>query len=153
MATRACQKCGGHGFHGEYSQPKSQQTCIACGGRGTETFFRVRFAKPKPNPKPAHEWYEMVGSSPEDAAMSFHARRDDYGYRHVCRDEDGGWQVVRFALVEVEGHGLLITRMWESMIYRESELKDGPGLEHIARQLKWTQDPKGLLESGWTGEE
>lgn len=142
---KACQTCGGHGFHGEHSRPSEQTTCPKCDGRGAIGYFRCRITKPKARPE--RPWQDVENySTPMDAAMELHHQNSEVGYRHVVQTKGGGFKVYLFAEVEVEGFGPFITWLSVSQIWRESELGKGPGLEYIERQLKMEGKLEKLIE-------
>jgi hypothetical protein len=95
-------------------------------------------------------WRDIQAESPENAANDFHSYyfaslrqlQYDQGSPHVC-----------FVLVEVEGHGELISRMYYSGIYRRGGIRNQTTISDIAKKLGYEGKPEELLESGWDCEE
>jgi hypothetical protein len=115
--------------------------------------FRCRTVKPE-----VSEWGEIMADSPEDAANSYHLRESDSlkNFRYWASTGPNAGHIVLFALVEVEGHETLISRVFSHGIHRRGGVKSNtPTLADIARELGWTGPPEELLDEddGWTGVE
>lgn len=112
--------------------------------------YRCRFVKPA-----LSEW-KTIKSEEADwrfVALEFHDRSSSTGIHHVIRHPDERREDVRFALIEVEGHEAVVTRMFSKGICRRGGIRnDGPGLPAIAQQFGWTHPPEELLGTDWEGE-
>lgn len=103
-------------------------------------------------------WRSIEAKTPEDAAQEYH---DKYPHsnpllHHVVRPTETTRYIVKFARVEVEGHGEMISRWFHYGLWRKGGVsfhQDKNSIEDTARLLKWDRDPKELLEEGWDGEE
>lgn len=116
------------------------------------TIFMCRFAKPQ------KDWpfKAIEADSWEAAALEFHNQNPCEGYKHVIyKDEGRSREEVHFALVEVEGHEPIVTRIFSTGIWRKGnpKLSTNPTLEEIAKKLGWTHDPQELLGDDWDLEE
>lgn len=106
------------------------------------------------------QWKEVEAESPEAAANSFHYGLDLDGIRLPLRDAGGEWRPgdsVSLAVVEVEGHEPVISRVFKAGIVRRGGVKPkGPSfdqrLAEVAALLGWTKDPRELIAPGWEGE-
>lgn len=118
--------------------------------------FRCRMVRPKQGP-----WREVEGDSPEDAASTFHALHTEGSCMTTRNTESGsGFEKVHFARVEVEDHGELIVRTFESGIWRRggvsgrATLTPEQVLERIAKTIGYEEDPANLLsDDDWEGAE
>lgn len=113
--------------------------------------YRVRFLLPKPG-----EWRDVEAKSVEDAIGVFHVDQPDSESLKFQHDKpEGGRELVFFALVEVEGHEPLVSRVFQTGIWRSGGVRRHQGLTlaDIARALGYTHPPETLLEDGWDGEE
>jgi hypothetical protein len=116
--------------------------------------YRCRTTKPA-----LSEWREVEASSPEQAANDFHERELFFveSVRLLQDQKDGGIHCIIFALIEVEGHGERLSRIYSYGIFRGG----GVGrirslderLKEVAQQVGWEKDPWLLIEPGWEGEE
>lgn len=61
---------------------------------------------------------------------------------------------VLFATLEVEGHGLFTSRIYQSGIGRRGGVKRRAemSLADVAKAIGWERDPAELMESGWDSE-
>ena len=115
--------------------------------------FKCRTVKPRES-----RWFNITAESPEAAANDFHT-----AYSHeveslrlrMARGE--GHYYINFALVEVEGHGEMLSRFYHYGIWRRGmtrpELPLKTRLADIAQKLGWEHDPQELIAEGWDGEE
>lgn len=100
-------------------------------------------------------WVEIAADDPEQAAMEYFFQHDLVRIVHV-RTIEGKRESVLFALVEVEGHGEWIARVFRRDLWRKGGVKlrrQTITIEDVARQLGWTGDPEELLSSGWPYED
>lgn len=112
--------------------------------------------------KPAEsKWYEIEAASPEQAANDYHTR-DLHCLASASwemKNDDGGKYYIMFALVEVEGHGEWVSRVYKYGIYRKGGVKrpdyrtHEQKLKDLATAIGWEKDPAILIEDGWEGEE
>ena len=112
--------------------------------------YKCRTTKP-------HEssWHELGAAHPTEAAMTFFAEYEWMLQVSRIHIPDGeGWIEVNFALVEVEGHGEFIARMYHSKIYRKGGVKVGSPktIKDVALDMGWRGNPEELLEPGWDEE-
>jgi hypothetical protein len=101
------------------------------------------------------DWADIETDSPEQAAMEFHAERDYNSVVYVRETENGGRERVLFALIEIEGHGERVSRVFHRAIWRKGGVRPTRPvtIEDVARKLGWTKDPQELLAEGWDLEE
>ena len=109
------------------------------------TTYRCRMTVPR-----VTNWTDVTADSPELAANEFHSWSE--GTLWYVPDPDRPAARVYFALVEVEGHGVWVSRLYRSGILRVGAARRMPTLDEIAKQLGWTHPPEGLLSPGWDGE-
>lgn len=112
--------------------------------------FRCRTLRPE-----LSEWFEIEEETADRAANEFHVQKSDYfkNLSYWMPTEDGGQEVIHFAMIEVEGHKPVISRYYYRGIYRKGGVRPNqPTLVQIAEQLHWKADPKELIEP-WEGEE
>ena len=116
--------------------------------------YRCRFVTFRVGP-----WVTLEFEGDADAvANEFHAAEDP-GHGLLAsvdtEDSEGGPYTVRFALVEVEGNGVLFSRLYHYGLYRRGGVRHKAALQRrlasIAKTLGWTKDPMALLER-WHGE-
>lgn len=109
--------------------------------------YRCRTTKPK-----ASEWFDIEAESPELAANSFHSDYDALidSVTYTPNPELPG-AFVYFAVVEVEGHGTWVSRVFLSRILRRggAQRKPPPTIKHVALLLGYKHNPRTLLEDGW----
>ncbi|HET9063716.1 MAG TPA: hypothetical protein VFO62_10545 [Candidatus Binatia bacterium] len=119
--------------------------------------YRCRFVIPG-----VSDWHEVSADSPEEAANEFHSwyvpeGRGAYASLRYYPDDTRPAYTVMFARVEVEDHGVLISRMYWTGITRRGGVRSKHWVTHlddIAARLGWTHPPEELLASdGWQGEE
>lgn len=113
--------------------------------------FKVRFVVPAKEHNP---WVDVPADSVEDAIQEFHYQRDRDGLCIVHEFEPGRKHIISFARIEVEGFEAMISRIYNSPIWRKGGVKPrGPTfkerLAEIARKLDWKDPPEALLEEGW----
>lgn len=117
--------------------------------------YRCRFVTFRVGP-----WVSVEFDGDSDAvANEFHATVDPmHGLLADVDTEDseGGPYTVRFALVEVEGNGVLFSRLFHYGLYRRGGVHHKAALQRslasIAKTLGWTMDPMAMLER-WKGED
>ncbi len=109
--------------------------------------FRCRTVKPKQS-----HWKEVSADSFPEAAEAFFFQGCDHGLEVVSVKSPIG-EIVKFALVEVEGHGELVARVFHHGIWRRGVPRPYPTLKQVAAILGWEHDPEELLGSGWDCEE
>ncbi len=120
------------------------------------TLYNCRTVRPEES-----AWFGVQASSPEEAANSFHTENlhSFKNFVFVETSGDGGKHIVHFALVEVEGHGEMVSRAYSYGIWRRGGVRskvgktDAEKLEEIADKLGWLWPPADLLKSDWLGEE
>lgn len=120
-------------------------------GNLTMMIYRCRTTKPK-----VSEWFDIEAESPELAANAFHSdHNDELESLAFYPDPDMMGKSVRFVCIEVEGHEIMVSRLFVSEIARRGGAlrKTLPTLEEIAKRLDYQHDPGTLLEEGWEGEE
>lgn len=112
--------------------------------------FRARIIKPR-----ATEWLNFGVDTPEDAAQALHDRNGRSCSAVYVPDADMPASEVWFALVEVEGHGEFVSRIYRNGIGRRGGVrrKAPATLADIAREVGWTKDPAELVALGWYGEQ
>jgi hypothetical protein len=113
--------------------------------------YRCRTTVPKRSP-----WKEIEAETPLEALQEFHAREVPSGYAGFCHrvEEDGRMHKVYFALIEVEGHEPVISRIYQYGIWRKGAVRSAPPtLREIAKALGWAHPPSELLDEDWEGEE
>ncbi len=111
--------------------------------------FRCRAIKPKQT-----LWSTIGEETVEDAVATFQCLCDPPFVEFVIDRGGGATERLRVVAVEVEGHGVFFSRMFESGIWRKGGVQPPVGsLVEKARALGWTGDPKELVEDGWPGEE
>jgi len=106
-------------------------------------------------------WTDVEAKSPEHAAGDYHASRsNDRSFSlRLTREQDGGFETVLFASIEVDGHGQYVSRLFHRGINRRGGVRSArtltisEQLATIARELGWTKAPEELLADGWDGEE
>lgn len=112
--------------------------------------FRCRTTVPT-----VSEWREVNGVDPNDAAQEYHARFDGNvpSLRYRIEDDGGKVSYALFALVEVEGHGSVVSRLFSHGIFRVGKVRNSLTLRDIAQHLGYEHDPGTLISSeGWEGE-
>lgn len=115
--------------------------------------YRCRTVAPRQT-----SWCDVEASSPEDAAQTHHDRRLRSDSIVYVPDEKEAGNRVYFALVEVEGHGEMVSRIFTSEILRRGGVKSKcqpvtlSPLTGVAQALGWGRDPQELVASGWDGE-
>lgn len=112
--------------------------------------FRARTLQPS-----VSEWRNVEAESPELAANEFHHAADPgiKSFTH-CVTEGEKSTLVKFALIEVEGHEPVVSRLFEQRIWRRAGVrKQDLTLQDIARRLGWSHPAADLLADGWDGEE
>jgi hypothetical protein len=115
--------------------------------------YKCRTTKPRES-----RWFEIEAESPEAAANDFHS---DYLHEveslRLRMEKGSGHYFINFALVEVEGHGEMVSRVYHYGIWRRGAKRPEPPLKkrltEIAQKLGWKRDPKELIVEGWDGEE
>ena len=117
--------------------------------------FRCRTVKPK-----VSEWREVEAESFDLAANEFHSKYQLYfdNLKLKMETEDKKIYFIHFVLVEVEGHGEMVSRIFEHGIWRRGGVKGvvvpfKTRLKDIAEKLGWTHEPEELVAEGWAGEE
>ena len=115
--------------------------------------YRCRVLKPEES-----EWFRILAHTPEEAANGVHGRESGHRIKSIpysVDDEQNGHYKVLFALIEVEGYGSFVSRIYSYGIWRKGGVKPWPPqkLETIAKALEWEHPPEALLEPGWAGEE
>ena len=105
--------------------------------------YKCRTTKPTES-----KWYEVEASSPELAANEFHNERilSVKSLVHVMEDSSGRY-LVKFVLVEVEGHGERVSRIFEYGIWRKGGVKTDyrtpeQKLKELADALGYTKPPE-----------
>lgn len=112
--------------------------------------YRCRTVAPRQT-----SWCDVEALSPEDAAQTHHDRRLRSDSIVYVPDEKKAGSRVYFALVEVEGHGEMVSRIFTSEILRRGGVKSNRPpvtLADVAQALGWGRDPQELVASGWDGE-
>lgn len=114
------------------------------------TVFRVRLVRPNQS-----LWREVEADTFADAANQFHYDLPETESIIYRWEREGGTEFVGFALVEVEGHGELVSRWFRTGIFRKGGVRRLPPitLKDIADRLGYTHPPETLLDDGWEGEE
>ena len=117
--------------------------------------YKCRTIKPK-----LTEWREVEAESPEVAANEFHAKYQLYfdNLKLKIETKDKGMYLVHFVVVEIEGHGEQVSRIFEYGIWRAGGVKKPEvplktRLKELAEKLGWTHEPEELVAEGWEGEE
>jgi hypothetical protein len=112
--------------------------------------FKCRSTKPT-----VSDWKEIEAESHTEAGNEFHFRNDGIKHYHWAVESDGTRYTVDFLMIEVEGFGEFISRVFNYGIWRKGGVKrrNAPTLKDIADALGWTKNPQALLEEGWDGEE
>jgi len=113
--------------------------------------YRCRTTKPNES-----KWFEVEAESPEEVANSFHAEYDKLVESVVYYpDPEMLGSSVRFALIEVEGHGTWISRLFVSKIVRRGGIRQKPllTLAQVAMKLGFKHPPEELMQKGWEQEE
>jgi hypothetical protein len=91
-----------------------------------------------------------------EAANTFHEQELEVvrGFRFRNPLGDGRFETVVFALVEVDGHGQGISRVYLQGIRRKGGVQplSFPTLQEVAERLGWRGSPDELL-TPWPGEE
>jgi hypothetical protein len=96
-----------------------------------------------------------VGASWQEAANTFHELEGVRGFRFTIPQGSGGHrETVVFALVEVDGYGQGISRVYLQGITRKGGIQavSPPTLQEVAERLGWKRSPDELL-TPWAGEE
>jgi hypothetical protein len=111
--------------------------------------FRCRVIKPR-----VSEWKDVESDCKENAVQDFFCPiSDEYGHRFRHELPDNRREIIHFGLIEVEGHGELLTRTFSSGIWRQGGVKPHhERIEDVAKIIGWEHDPKELLEE-WDNEE
>lgn len=114
--------------------------------------YRCRTIKPA-----VSSWRLVKGSSPEDAAQTFHLNVPHIPaccYRNEL--DGGGVEKIYFSVVEIDGAPPVFVRTYHRGITRRGGIKLSPRredtLEGIAEILGWKRDPVELL-APWDLEE
>lgn len=115
--------------------------------------FRVRFLKPN-----LYEWQEVEAETSGQAAHNFHYNHPRHlGFSYVEAPTKTTRHTIYFALVEVEGHGEFVSRVYHYGLWRKGGVEDprrgSKELLRIASELGWGRDPQELLAEGWEEEE
>jgi hypothetical protein len=111
--------------------------------------YRCRMVQPS-----VEEWGEVEADSPPLAANEYHLNLNHAGFDLRRVFPDGRIERVHLALIEVEGHGPFISRLFSTGIFRKGGVHPTETeLAAVANKLGWTGPPKELLEDGWDGEE
>lgn len=101
-------------------------------------------------------WYEVEAPTWQEAANTFHERELDTvrGFRFSFPKGEGRSETVVFALVEVDGVGQGISRVYLQGIRRKGGVRplSFPTLREVAERLGWKGSPDDLL-TPWPGEE
>ncbi len=112
------------------------------------TAYRCRSLVPT-----ASEWVEVEGAWDGDAANLYHMKVNlEVPSLRYCHQVDGKTTYIEFMLVEVEGHGEHVSRVFSHGIFRKGGVKLGLSLREIASRLGYENDPETLVEEGWEGE-
>lgn len=115
--------------------------------------LRCRIVAPKTS-----EWRDIEAVSVADAVQKtqeyFGSR---YGVSYVPDKKERG-ATVEFCLIEVEGHGEFVSRLFRSSILRKGGVVPrhyrDVTLEDVATVLGWKRPPEDLLSSHcWEGEQ
>lgn len=97
----------------------------------------------------------MSDESMMDAIQDYHAKYESSSTGMRVPVKEGGHEEVYWLNVEVEGHGMFISRIYRRKIYRaggvKSPYKKPKTIEDVARELDWKHNPSELLEP-WDGE-
>lgn len=112
--------------------------------------FRVRSVAPKQT-----QWADIVAEDDVDAAQSWHDKHGwlpHDGYDVVLRRDDG--PDVSFVKVEVEGFGVMVSRVYRTGLRRRGGVKIGEPMtvERVAKLIAYDGDPSYLLAHDWEGE-
>lgn len=118
--------------------------------------YKCRITVPKVGP-----WHSVDADNPRDAAQSILEENSTFTHdvEPVLRyrpDPETSAEVVVFALVEVEGHGEWVARLFLSGIGRRlggAAQRKLMKLPDIASKLGWEHPAQELLQAGWDGEE
>lgn len=121
------------------------------------TEYRCRRVRPNSE----DTWTTVEESSPGRAANEYQVR---YGrsYNYCIVEEnvaDNKMQYVYFAVIEVDGHGLFISRYYYSRIWRRAGVRIpdkkplSEKLVDLASVLGYDGSPEELLHPGWDEEE
>lgn len=116
------------------------------------TTYKCRVIKPS-----VSQWFDVNADTPELAARDFHY--DKLGLIPGVRfkpDATRPGLTITFARIEVDGHGELVSRVWECRLVRKGGVRR-PGIplriEDVAKVIGWEHDTQELLTPGWDGEE
>lgn len=113
------------------------------------TTFRVRMLKPEPT-----RWQDIEADTAADAAMELHERMGRTSSIVYVPDHNKPGSVIWFALVEVEGCGEVVSRLYRSGIVRRGGVKTRPPvtLSDVAKAIGWSHSLDDLVSAGWDGE-
>ncbi len=116
--------------------------------------FRCRMVKPNQT-----AWFEVEAETWEDAVQDLHFYSfDRAGISVVVYPEQnpfGDHRLdVNLALMEAEGHGQVVTRVFHSGIYRKGGVRPhykplNAKLKEVADVLGWEHEPLNLIEPNW----
>lgn len=118
------------------------------------TTYNVRRLRPAPEPN----FTPVEAASPEEAADTYYNTRNTDGYPTISflhKVGDAKFQRVKYALIEIEGHGELVARSFHSGIWRRGARPNAnlsEQLTRVATELGWEHDPSELLDK-WDLEE
>lgn len=116
--------------------------------------YRCRIVKPE---RQSTTWCDVQAYSPEEAANEYHYQFPRIGMPGAVYVLDPDFApAIHFALVEVEGHGCFVSKVYTSGIARRGGVKPrkrvGPTIAQIAKAIGWEKDPNELLDV-WDGEQ
>jgi len=112
--------------------------------------YKCRIVKPN-----VGQWFDVEASSEGEAALEHHYNYSNVGYAYVLELPENTRQQINFALVEVDGFGEFISRVYIKGIWRKGGIKLNRGEDYlitIARNLNWEHPAEDLLKPGWDGE-
>lgn len=113
--------------------------------------YRCRILRPS-----CSSWHDVEAPTWQEAANTFHERELDTvgGLRFRHELDAARSEIIVFAVVEVEGHGQIFSRVYLQGIWRKGGVKPlAPvTLESIAEELHFQRPAEELL-TPWQGEE
>jgi hypothetical protein len=111
------------------------------------TTYNVRRLRPSPEPN----FTPVEATSPEAAADTYYNTRNSDGYPTISFFREVGdakLERVKYALIEIEGHGEFVARSFHSGIWRRGARPNeslSEKLNRVVVELGWEHDPSDLL--------